>query len=171
MKKIYFSLMAMALAVCFTACQPQQQQKEDVTPPAVFDVTKIVGSWDVTFYSYVMTNTDAGTAIEQVIRQNPGEITIEKDEEQYRFTETFTDPDRYEVSGEVVLHDNTFDLRGGQVDYPDLVDLSVKTDGGKTTWESSYTGRVEKHDPATGTIDEKASYNYKTEIKIAVTKK
>ena len=160
----------MAIAVCFTACQPKQQD-EPTPEPKTFDVTQILGSWTITSYSYIVTDTDADTVMVKDVRQNPGEITIEKDEDQYLFTETFTDPDWGEHSGDVVLLETTFDLRGSLIDYPNLSNLSVKNEGGKTTWESSFTGTATQHHSETGTIDKDVTYNTKTEIKIAVTKK
>lgn len=169
MKKIYFSLMAMAIAVCFTACN---SKKDEPTPePKTFDVNQILGSWTVTSYSYIVTNTDADTAVVKDVRQNAGEITIEKDEDQYLFTETFTDPEWGEHSGDVLLHETTFDLRGTAVEYPHLNDLSVKNEGGKTTWESSDTGTATYHRSGTGIVEEDVTYNFKIEVKIAVTKK
>lgn len=167
MKKIYFSLMAMVMAVCFTACQ---SQKDEPIEEKTLDVNLILGSWNVTSYSYIVTNTDADTTIVKDVRENAGEITIEKADDLYLFTETFTDPE-WEHSGDVLVHETTFDLRAAAVEYPHLNNLSVKNEGGKTTWESSDTGTATYHRSGTGIVEEDVTYNFKTEVKIAVTKK
>ena len=168
MKKIYFSFMAMALVVCFTACR---SEKEELTSVPVFDASKILGSWTVNSYSYVMTNTDVDTLMVSDVRQNAGEITVQQDQEQYTYTETFTDPNWGEHSGDIVLHETTFDLRGSALDYPQLDGLSVNTNGNAIVWESSFTGHAEQIREQTGQPDQVINYNYKIEISISVTKK
>ena len=171
MKKIYFSLMALALVVCFTACK--SKQNEEVTPATkTFDVAQILGSWNVVSYSYIEMNTDADTVLVKDVRQNAGEITIQKTEDElYNFTETFTHADGDERSGDVLLSETTFDLRGSSFTYPHLFGLSVKTEGDKTVWESSFTGKAEEEHSHSGEQDKKSQYNTKTDVKIIVTKK
>jgi len=171
MKKIYFSLMALALVVCFTACKSKQD--EEVTQGTkTFDVAQILGSWNVVSYSYIETNTDADTVLVKDVRQNAGEITIQKTEdESYNFTETFTNADGDERSGEVILDENSFDLYNSSFGYPHFLGMKVKTEGGKTVWESSFTGKSEEEHSHSGEQDKKSQYNTKTEVKIIVTKK
>ena len=171
MKKIYFSLMALALAVCFTACNSKQD--EEVTPGTkTFDVAQILGSWKVVSYSYIEMNTDADTVLVKDVRQNAGEITIQKTEDDsYNFTETFTNADGDERSGDVLLDETTFDLYNSAFGYPHLSGLAVKKDGDKTVWESSFTGKSEEERSHSGEQDKKSQYNTKTEVKIVVTKK
>lgn len=171
MKKIYFSLMALALVVCFTACE--SKQNEEVTPATkTFDVAQILGSWNVVSYSYIEMNTDADTVLVKDVRQNAGEITIQKTEdESYNFTETFTNADGDERSGEVILDENSFDLYNSSFGYPHFLGMKVKTEGDKTVWESSFTGKAEEEHSHSGEQDKKSQYNTKTEVKIVVTKK
>ena len=168
---MYFSLMALAIAVCFTACN---KDKEDEPKPVVtFDAAKILGSWDVTYYSYVVKNLDADTVMVKDERQNAGEITIEKDaDDLYNYTENFTDAELgRERSGSVLLGETTFDLQTSSISAPHLFGLSVKTEGGKTVWVSSFTGNSEESHWHSGEPGGDSSYKTKTDIRIEVSKK
>ena len=167
MKKFIFSLMAMSLAVCFTACN--KDKEDEPKPEVVFDAAKILGSWDVTYYSYVVKNLDADTVMVKDERQNAGEITIEKDaDDLYNYTENFTDAELgRERSGSVLLGETTFDLQTSSVYAPNLFGLSVKTEGGKTVWVSSFVGEAEEIRQQRDTF----YYKTKTDIRIEVVKK
>ena len=163
--------MALSIAVCFTACN---KDKEDEPKPEVtFDMSKILGTWDVTYYSYVVTNTDADTVMEKDVRRNAGQITIEKDaDDLYNYTENFTDSTKtFERSGSVLPGETTFDLQTTSVSAPHLFGLSVKTEGGKTVWVSSFTGKSEGSQWHSGESGQESNYNTKTDIRIEVVKK
>lgn len=169
---MYFSLMALAIAVCFTACNSDKKD-EPTTTTTTFDMTKILGTWDVTYYSYVVTNTDAGTELERDVRRNAGQITIEKDaDDLYNYTENFTDSTKtVERSGSVSPGETTFDLQTSSLSAPHLFGLSVKTEGGKTVWVSSFTGTSERSQWHSGQPGQESNYKTKTDIRIEVVKK
>ena len=168
MKKFFFSLLALTMAVTFTACN---SEKDENAPVTTYDVTKILGSWTVTSYSYIVTNTDVDTLITNDVRQNPGEITITEQDGQYFYTETFTSDDDSEHSGDVLLHETTFDLRGSSLDYPKLFELSDKVEGETITWSGSLTGEATITRKHSGQPDETVTYHYRTDTKITVKKK
>jgi len=174
MKKFIFSLMAMSLAVCFTACN---KDKEDEPKPEVtFDMSKILGTWNVVSYSYIEMNTDADTVLVKDVRENAGgigEITIEKDQDDlYSYTENFTDAEiGRERSGSVLPGETTFDLQTSSLSAPHLFGLSVKTEGGKTVWVSSFTGTSEGSHWHSGEPGQESNYKTKTDIRIEVVKK
>lgn len=172
MKKIYFCLMALAMAVCFTACNSDKE--DEPTPVVTFDMTKILGTWDVTYYKYVVKNLDADTFMVQDERQDAGQITIEKDQDDlYSYTENFTDSTKtVERSGSVLPGETTFDLQTSfSFSAPHLFGLSVKTEGGKTVWVSSFTGTSEGSHWHSGESGQESSYKTKTDIRIEVVKK
>lgn len=168
MKKLFFSLLALTMAVTFTACN---SEKEEIAPVITYDVTKILGSWTVTSYSYIITNTDVDTLITKDVRQNPGEITITDEGGQYLYTETFTSPLALEQGGDVLLHETTFDLRGSVPDYPELWGLTDKVEGETITWSGSLTGEATITRQHSGQAEETVTYHYRIDTKITVKKK
>lgn len=172
--KFFSLLIAVTLVGCFASCNKKGGNNPENT--SKLDASKLIGTWTVTNYSYVKTNTDADTVVYKDVRNNPGTITISKKGDDYVYTENFisTDKSQYEgqleineKNGTINLRDAEGFLRGDDFSYELSVGNLTAT---SMSWSCTYIGTSQSERRNSEGVQETISYNCKEEVNISLTK-